>query len=950
MVVTTIDYFNHYRVNNDKTKTLLDKIFGTGNVVVFVGYSLSEMELLEFILKKDSSGKFFFLNPYFSHNKSYMVYLNRYYETINVIHMPYCIDTKGYDALEEIVQGWMDCINTKTWRRLHQIKTIDNELSKGISNDSVNCIIKTIVNKVAEVYFYKTLVSRDDGADWLAEMISHSVVTPENLYQNALSGEQSAFYVVLLLLEKTVDDVRFDGLKSNLVSMLPEDQTEYPNQSVINLYHICAIYYINNPEMGQYGQNLFKLYAKSSEFNLYCCIEEVRRLLSKPDVDHQKLQDVIRTIVECAIQKNYIDEYENVLTLFDKIPNNIADALFPFFSSRLVSICNTPYIFLSLGSVSEYVEDVYDEELLLVAIFEKLIRIVDESILNKFVRSNIDSGDPLKTFVFHILNVRYSEMFDEFWALKDYKDIRYAELFDFVKQHAESIHKESIIMTADGSSDLFSAAVQCTYPENDELSKKFRFDLYNLLPDSPRKMELLNDNSTQAGIQTSPPKHRGKVEWATFTWGSPGFDDYDSFKSSLTSGNDLLVKGNQLTFIEKNPQMLFDNIKDLKDLSLELKQAVCSSICKSELSLDNNFENYLIDTLDESRSDMNTFHSCIFYLNKRVAEDGDLKTRIIEIFNLFLDDNLDGYLESEGPRTLIETLNHWYLSILVFMIENDYKSSSELFTKYIDKMITSDVSASRGAYILAGYKCHLVKESSPQWYFNFISSLVSRDHVAELSQVMSYMSYNRDIIELLCRRNLIEDILKQKDENNLWFILGIRIAFLMFDYKNVDVIKQEISLLNDRALEGSLFSLYESSKFIIKNIDNYKEQIDVFIREAFPDFQRRSGVNVNYLVKLSSIFHTDILHKVLENSIEVESFSNRVLIKYMNDSVDFYQEHISNILTTLSIENTYVSVEDVEEVLFKLSRYDLQSSIEICNNFINRGMTDYKKVLEKLER
>ena len=944
MVVTTIDYFNHYRVNNEKTKTLLDKIFGTGNVVVFIGYSLSEIELLEFILKKDSSGKFYFLNPYFSYNKPYMDFLTEYYKTINVIHMPYCIDHKGYDALEGIVRSWMDCINTKTWRTLHQIKKIDDELSKGINDDSVDNIIKIIVSKVAEVYFYKILLSRDDGADWLAEMIAHSIITPADLYQKVQSEEQSAFYIVLMLLEKSAGDVRFDDLKSSLTSMLPGDQIVFPNQSVMNLYRLCAMHYIDNPELSQQGQQLFKSYAESSQFNLHLCIEEVNRVLSKTDVNHQKLQDVITTLVDLVIKKKFIFEYANVLGLFDLIPNNLVDSLFPIFSNKIIHACGVPYKFLSLGSVSEYVDDIqYDDDSLLVAIFEKLIKNVKESFLFKFVKSNINSGDPLRTIVFHVINIRYSDISDEFWLLQDYTGIRYAELYDFVKHHAESIQLADV----DGSNQ-FVKAVEKTFPENDEWSKKCRFDLYNLLPDSPSKLELLHENITQsAGI--TPPEHRGKVAWATFSWRSPGFDDYESFKSSLLSKDDPFVEGKQLVFIEKNPETIIDNMDDLKDIGLKLKQAICSSICKSELSLDNNFKNYLIDTLNESYEDKNTFYSCIFYLKKRLVEDENLKTRIFEIFNSFIDDNQGEYLESEGPGTLVDVLNHWFLSILVIMIENDFKGNSELFMKRIDEMIACDVPASRGAYMLAGFECHLFKESNPQWYSNFISSLVSKDHVAELSQIISYMPHNRDIIELLCHRNLIEDILEQKDENNLWFILGVRVAFLMFDYKNVDVIKQYISLLNDRALEGSLFSLYKSSKFIIENIDNYKEQIDAFITEAFPDFQRRSGVSSNYIIKLSGIFHTDVLHEVLENSIEAESSSNYALIEYMGDSVNLYPEHISRILRTLSIESNYVSAEEVEEVILKLSQYDLQSSIEICNNFINRGMIDFKRVLEKLE-
>lgn len=119
MVMTTRDYMNHYssfeRSPHDPDKenrviTFLSELFRT-RTVLFVGYGLEELEILEYVIAKASPPsnevKHFMLQGFFSHQKMLMSSLRAYYlKECGIQLLPFSRDENDYDQLMDVLEAF----------------------------------------------------------------------------------------------------------------------------------------------------------------------------------------------------------------------------------------------------------------------------------------------------------------------------------------------------------------------------------------------------------------------------------------------------------------------------------------------------------------------------------------------------------------------------------------------------------------------------------------------------------------------------------------------------------------------------------------------------------------------------------------------------------------------------------------------------------------------------
>jgi SIR2-like protein len=119
MIMTTRHYIQHYA--NDRkggaaeenlVLTFLDDLF-RNKTVLFIGYGLSELEILEYVVLKTkglvssvSSPRHFALQGYFSHQYDLMMSIKQYYHECGINLLPFLLDTKGYDQLIEVTENF----------------------------------------------------------------------------------------------------------------------------------------------------------------------------------------------------------------------------------------------------------------------------------------------------------------------------------------------------------------------------------------------------------------------------------------------------------------------------------------------------------------------------------------------------------------------------------------------------------------------------------------------------------------------------------------------------------------------------------------------------------------------------------------------------------------------------------------------------------------------------
>ena len=145
------------RYNNRHFKDFLRDLFND-YIVLFIGYGLSEFELLDYIMLKpnvnvgNKEAKHFALMPYFSYEQSISQIDNLYYNELNIQIIPYAIDRKGYDQLYNVIKSWNGQINNTTQYIKNNIDNIDNFLSKKLlDSNEINSILELI--KKDSIYF-----------------------------------------------------------------------------------------------------------------------------------------------------------------------------------------------------------------------------------------------------------------------------------------------------------------------------------------------------------------------------------------------------------------------------------------------------------------------------------------------------------------------------------------------------------------------------------------------------------------------------------------------------------------------------------------------------------------------------------------------------------------------------------------------------------------------------
>jgi hypothetical protein len=119
MILTTRDYVRHYA--NDRNAamtggqenvvlTFLDALF-KNKVVLFVGYGLEELEILEYVILKarhqnegEKAARHFILQGFYSHEAEQARFLREYYlRDCGIELIPFLMDEKGYEQLMDVL-------------------------------------------------------------------------------------------------------------------------------------------------------------------------------------------------------------------------------------------------------------------------------------------------------------------------------------------------------------------------------------------------------------------------------------------------------------------------------------------------------------------------------------------------------------------------------------------------------------------------------------------------------------------------------------------------------------------------------------------------------------------------------------------------------------------------------------------------------------------------------
>jgi len=112
LVFTVPQYLKRYANSpeNIRFRQFLQRIF-EHHVVLFLGYGMSEYEVLEYLISKSSSQqeqpvRHFFLKGFYRGEDNIFRIEAAYYVNLGITLVPYAMDTLGYEQLYEVIKSW----------------------------------------------------------------------------------------------------------------------------------------------------------------------------------------------------------------------------------------------------------------------------------------------------------------------------------------------------------------------------------------------------------------------------------------------------------------------------------------------------------------------------------------------------------------------------------------------------------------------------------------------------------------------------------------------------------------------------------------------------------------------------------------------------------------------------------------------------------------------------
>lgn len=119
LVLSIKEYISRYK--NETYQNFLKEIFFKDKeyVLMFIGYGIDEMEIIDFMIEKHSDengqkpssyydliNRFYVFLPFFENEMRLLDHERKYFDLLQMTVIPYSIDKMGYNQLNEIISVW----------------------------------------------------------------------------------------------------------------------------------------------------------------------------------------------------------------------------------------------------------------------------------------------------------------------------------------------------------------------------------------------------------------------------------------------------------------------------------------------------------------------------------------------------------------------------------------------------------------------------------------------------------------------------------------------------------------------------------------------------------------------------------------------------------------------------------------------------------------------------
>ena len=180
MVISLRQYISHY--GDPRVIAFLQEVFSKWTVL-FVGYGLAELEILEYIIRAGASSKVsparlshYILYPYRSSEVAQTRFIESYFEKqCNVGVIKYAIDDNGWGELRNVLGEWLPQIDVRDASIIEKQTYLDRQIDGEESTERRTSAIRLVSRHPAlQPYFF----NRINSPIWLDDLYDERLLDP----------------------------------------------------------------------------------------------------------------------------------------------------------------------------------------------------------------------------------------------------------------------------------------------------------------------------------------------------------------------------------------------------------------------------------------------------------------------------------------------------------------------------------------------------------------------------------------------------------------------------------------------------------------------------------------------------------------------------------------------------------------------------------------------------
>lgn len=874
-LIFTVDQYIKKYSNSDENKNFikfLQTLFSE-YTILFLGYGISEFELLDYIITKTSSkNKHYLLNGYFKDEKKLLEYDKFYYDKLGIEIIPYSKDNYGYKQQEKIIEKWKEEVYLKT-----NIINKNFEEMNNFFNEDNNYILldKNLKNLDYRNKFFKKLLEREMISKELAyhilsknilkskEFLKENWLELEVVYKLVINNIETKFVKSNSLLINEIDKIENKMIEENIFNT----QTSNLILGLVivlrkELLDIDLIYFSREMSEKQrqiiFFRNIFKeivpFLIKSKQA---LKLEQVFIKLLEYNTNHYMRELKWKNdILYAQIFSEYSEEIFNLCSL--KLVNKIVEIL-----KKEAIKKENKYIF------SKYnIENINDKKIetslginLLVKLLYKGLKVKineGEELLEELLTSNIEI---LERIALKIISkdkgLRYI-LFKQRNINKFFNNC-YRELEEYLKNNEDIFTSEEIEYLVDEIENSFNGF------DEESIKALYRKSwLSMLLKTENKRVKMLYDKYDKINSNNSLSfidDYNIKTGWQQSKYISP------------MNKNEIIVclKENKLeelkkilTSYENQRDEFFEEIKSKEGLLEELKEATVQEV------------NLVIKNL---KSLTNIDEEYIYYIFEGICKNEKINLKDIDILLLFISQLLKRDIWNEKESYL--RVKSKIADVLNFIFRNlkDKKNIEKRLLKLfqINKIILEKLPieiSKEEDIILFGLN------SKKGRYLEILLRINLKLKEIDSEKLLEVLEFTR---------NYLETKFEEKDDN-INYIVGVYIRQLL--YLDKDWLKNKKKLFFN--IEDKLSFWKIMGAYLLGNSNLYKDLYE-FMKEWYKTATQLLGSGglkyesrlVEHLI-IGYIYYGD---KLIYNLMEICS---EELLEKIIRFISYYDEKIDN--------------------------------------------------------